>query len=170
MTLSIRIGQGYDIHRLIPIKEGSEQETPLTLGGFGVPQAPFAVVAHSDGDVVLHALMDALLGAMALGDIGDHFPPSNPAFAGANSQELLTQTLALLAQQGAAPVQMDATVVLEQPKLGPYKQAIRASLAQLLQLPLSQVSFKAKTAEGLGPLGTSQAVAASVTVLVQVCE
>lgn len=165
--LTLRIGQGYDIHRLIPVAQQTELESPLTLGGV-VIDSPYAVVAHSDGDVLLHALMDALLGALALSDIGEHFPPSDPAYQHASSAQLLAHVVGLLKQKNARVVQMDSTVVLETPKLGGHKIAIRQSLASLLNLPLDCVSLKAKTAEGLGALGASEAVAASVSVLVQV--
>ncbi len=160
------MGQGYDIHRLVPVGEKTEAESVLTLGGIKIADSPYAVVAHSDGDVLLHALMDALLGALALGDIGEHFPPSNPAYQHANSTDLLTHVMGLLEQKHARVVQMDSTIVLEIPKLGGHKLAIRQSLASLLNLSLDCISVKAKTAEGLGALGHSEAVAASVSVLV----
>ena len=164
---TLRIGQGYDIHRLVPVAEKTQLESPLTIGGV-VIDSPYAVVAHSDGDVLLHALMDALLGALALGDIGEHFSPSNPAYQHAASSDLLKHVLDLLKQKDACVAQVDSTVVLETPKLGGHKIAIRQSLASLLNLPLDCVSVKAKTAEGLGVLGHSEAVAASVSVMVQV--
>ena len=166
--LTLRIGQGYDIHRLVPVPDKTEAESPLTLGGLQITDSPYAVVAHSDGDVLLHALMDALLGALALGDIGEHFPPSNPAYRQASSIDFLNHVLALLAEKNARVMQVDSTIVLEKPKLGEHKLAIRQSLASLLNLSLDCVSVKAKTAEGLGALGRCEAVAASVSVLVNI--
>ncbi|WP_373530963.1 2-C-methyl-D-erythritol 2,4-cyclodiphosphate synthase [Vampirovibrio sp.] len=152
-----KIGQGYDIHRLV---EGP----PLMLGGV---QVDFALgsEAHSDGDVLLHALIDALLGACGLGDIGDHFPPSEAQYKGISSTRLLQKILPLIRQAGYQTGNIDATVFLEKPKLGPYKQQIRENLSNLLGLPLDCVSVKAKTAEKFPPVGTQEAIAASVTAL-----
>lgn len=152
-----RIGQGYDIHRLV-------LEKPLMIGGIRV-ESPVGSEAHSDGDVLLHSLIDALLGACGLGDIGDHFPPSDDQYKDMASSELLRKVLPLVAEAGYAPGNLDATVFLEKPKLYPYKQAIRANLARLLGLPLDCVSLKAKTAEKFPPVGTQEAIAASATVL-----
>jgi 2-C-methyl-D-erythritol 2,4-cyclodiphosphate synthase len=158
MTLSTaRIGQGFDIHRLVA---GS----PLILGGVLI-DSPVGSLAHSDGDALLHALIDALLGATGQGDIGDHFPPSDDRYRNANSTELLKTAWQPLAAAGWRVVNVDATVFLEAPKLGPYKLAIRQSLANLLNVDLTHVSLKAKTAEGLPPIGTQDAVATSVVVL-----
>lgn len=154
---AFRIGQGYDIHRLIP-------DVPLMLGGIWI-EAPFGSEAHSDGDVLLHALIDALLGACGLGDIGDHFPPSDEQYKNIASAILLEKTLPLIAEKGYRCGNIDATVFLEKPKLYPYKQQIRENLARLLNLPLDCVSLKAKTAEKFPPVGTSEAIAAGVTVL-----
>jgi 2-C-methyl-D-erythritol 2,4-cyclodiphosphate synthase len=152
-----RIGQGYDIHRLIPGK-------PLMIGGVPI-DSPVGSEAHSDGDVLLHSLIDALLGACGLGDIGDHFPPSDDRYKNISSLMLLQQVLPLIRQAGFQLVNLDATVFLEKPKLGPYKLRIRELLAQHLQLSLDCISFKAKTAEKFPPVGTQEAIAASVTVL-----
>jgi 2-C-methyl-D-erythritol 2,4-cyclodiphosphate synthase len=152
----LRMGQGYDLHRLVPGK-------PLVLGGVAVPNSPLGCLAHSDGDVVLHALMDAMIGASGVsGDIGTFFPPSDPQWAGANSQTLLK----LLQPQLPAIhwLQVDITIFLESPKLYPIKPLIQANLNQLIA-PMGAISVKAKTAEGLGVIGQSQAVAASVLVL-----
>lgn len=157
MTLPWRIGQGYDIHRLVP-------GHPLMIGGVAV-DSPVGSLAHSDGDVILHALIDALLGACALGDIGDHFPPSDAQYKGMASCEFLERVLPLVSAQGYRVGNVDGTVFLEKPKLGPYKQTIRSRVANLLGLPLDCVSFKAKTAEKFPPVGTQDAIAASVTVL-----
>jgi 2-C-methyl-D-erythritol 2,4-cyclodiphosphate synthase len=157
-----RIGQGYDIHRLAP-------NLPFWLGGVLLESATVGCVAHSDGDVVLHALIDALLGACALGDIGDHFPPSNPQYKAMRSPIMLAQVVDWVAQTGYRPQQLDCTIMLEAPKLGPYKATIKTTLAQLLDLCPDRVNVKAKTAEGLGAIGAQQAVAASVSVLLGVC-
>lgn len=152
-----RVGQGFDLHRLVP-------DRPLLLGGIRI-ESPVGSDAHSDGDVLLHALIDALLGAAGLGDIGDHFPPTEEKYRNADSSELLKAVLPLLQAQHYRIVNIDSTVVLEKPKLYPYKAAIRQNLAQLLVLQVDQVSFKAKTAEGLGALGHQEAIAATVVVL-----
>lgn len=152
-----KIGQGYDIHRLIPGR-------PLLIGGIQI-ESPVGSEAHSDGDVLLHSLIDALLGACGLGDIGDHFPPSDDQYKGMSSTLLLQRIQPLIAQHGYQIGNLDTTIFLEKPKLGPYKQTIRENLAQLLQIPLDCVSVKAKTAEKFPPVGTQEAIAASVTAL-----
>lgn len=152
-----RIGQGYDIHRLIPGK-------PMMIGGIQI-DSPVGSEAHSDGDVLLHSLIDALLGACGLGDIGDHFPPTDERYKNISSTVLLQHVLPLIEQTGYRPGNIDATVFLEKPKLGPYKQQIRENLATLLTVPLDCVSVKAKTAEKFPPVGTQEATAASVTLL-----
>ena len=157
-SLPYRIGQGYDIHRLLPGK-------PLLLGGVSI-ESPVGSEAHSDGDVLLHALIDALLGACGLGDIGDHFPPSDPQYQNIASTLLLQDVLPWVAQAGYRLGNLDATVFLEKPKLAAYKLPMRENLARLLDLPLDAVSVKAKTAEKFPPVGTQEAIAASVTVLV----
>jgi 2-C-methyl-D-erythritol 2,4-cyclodiphosphate synthase len=138
----------------------------MMIGGVRI-ESQVGSEAHSDGDVLLHSLIDALLGACALGDIGDHFPPSDDQYKGMSSTVLLQRILPLIRQAGYRIANIDATVFLEKPKLGPYKMAIRENLAGLLDLPLDCVSFKAKTAEKFPPVGTQEAVAASVTVLIQ---
>lgn len=158
---SVRIGQGYDLHRLTKGKK-------LMLGGVLIDSSTKGAIAHSDGDVLLHALIDALLGACALGDIGVHFPPSDEAFKNMSSELLLQRILPLLQSEGYRVVNVDSTVFLEAPKLSPYKTLIQDNIACLLSLPKNGVSIKAKTAEGLPPIGTTDAVAASVTVLLQV--
>ena len=120
----------------------------MVLGGVPIPHGR-GPLGHSDGDVLLHALADALLGAAALGDIGTHFPDNDPLWQGADSAELLKQVLGLVRELGFSPVNADATVVAQEPKIGPYREAIRARLSQLLGLPLDAVSVKAKTSEGL---------------------
>ncbi len=141
-----RIGLGEDAHRLA---EGR----PLVLGGVPIAAATRGAVAHSDGDALLHAVTDALLSAWALGDIGAHFPDTDPAHAGADSAELLRRALevALAAAGGLRPVQLSAVVTLDRPKLGPQRGAIAARLSGLLGLPLDRVGLTFKTSEGLAP-------------------
>ena len=142
----LRIGYGEDAHRLA---EGR----PLVLGGMPIPDASRGAVAHSDGDALLHAVTDALLSAWALGDIGAHFPDTDPAHAGADSAALLRAALdtSLAAAGGLRPRQVSAVVTLDRPKLGPHRAAIAASLAALLDLPLDRVGVTFKTSEGLAP-------------------
>jgi len=151
------LGQGYDIHRLVPGR-------PLMLGGVQVAHS-MGSEAHSDGDVVLHALIDALLGARAKGDIGEHFPSSDAAFKEMPSRVMLARILPLVLSDGYAIANVDMTVFLERPKLSPYKQTIQSHVAALLALPVDRVSFKAKTAEKFPPVGSGDAVAASAGIL-----
>jgi 2-C-methyl-D-erythritol 2,4-cyclodiphosphate synthase len=148
----MRVGIGYDVHRLA---EGR----PLILGGVEIDHER-GLAGHSDADVLTHAVIDALLGAAALGDIGEHFPDTDPRYAGADSIELLTATVQLLASSGLEPANVDATVVIEKPKLSPHKEAIRARLAGALGLATSAVSVKATTGEGMGFVGRGEGVAA----------
>jgi len=154
-----RVGHGEDLHRLAPGK-------PLLIGGLLI-DSPVGSDAHSDGDVLLHALVDAMLGALALGDIGDHFPPSDPQWAGADSSRFVAHALRLVEAAGYRVGNVDATVHLEAPRLYPHKQTIRELLACLLDIPVDRVSFKAKTGEGVAPVGTGEAIAASVVVLLR---
>lgn len=155
----MRIGVGYDIHRLASGR-------PFVLGG--VPLAhDRGPEGHSDGDPAAHALIDALLGAAALGDIGQHFPPGDPQWLGASSLELLRRTCGLLTQAGFRVHNVDITVVLEAPRLGPYMPAIRAALAEALGVPLGAVGVKAKSNEGLGAIGSGKAVAAYAVALLE---
>jgi len=153
----MRMGLGFDIHRLV---EGR----PLILGGVPLDW-PRGLVGHSDGDCLLHALVDALLGAAALGDIGEHFPDSDPRWKDAPSGLFVEKALALLRERGFSPRQVDATVLAEEPKLGPRKREIASHIAHLLGLTTSVVAVKAKTLEGLGPLGAGEAIAAYVLVV-----
>lgn len=153
----MRIGQGFDLHRMIAGRR-------LLLGGVEIPSEK-GEDGHSDGDVLLHAVIDALLGAEALGDIGQHFPPSDMAYKDADSRKLLEETLKLTK---CRLVNLDATVILQSPKLAPHIMSIRKSLATLLDVDISSVSVKAKTAEHiLGELGRGDAVIAEVAVLVE---
>jgi 2-C-methyl-D-erythritol 2,4-cyclodiphosphate synthase len=148
----MRVGIGYDVHRFA---EGR----PLILGGVEIDHDR-GLSGHSDADVLTHAVIDALLGAAALGDIGEHFPDTDPRYKGADSIELLAATVALLTQRGFAPANVDATVVIERPKLVPHKEAIRQRLAATLGLGPELVSVKATTAEGMGFVGRREGVAA----------
>ncbi|NIZ19260.1 2-C-methyl-D-erythritol 2,4-cyclodiphosphate synthase [Entomospira culicis] len=152
-----RIGLGEDIHRL-----GAPR--PLWLAGMEVSPSGGAI-AHSDGDVVLHALIDALLGALALGDIGDHFPPSDPAYRDMASTLFLEKVLPMIHQRGYRINNCDITIRLERPKLYPFKQALREHLAKLLHVDIEQISLKAKTSEGLDAVGEGEAVFCQVAVL-----
>ncbi len=153
----MRIGFGYDVHRL---REGR----PLVVGGVRIP-SPRGPDAHSDGDVVCHASADALLGAAALGDIGVHFPPSDPTWAGADSVDLLRRVARMVEGEGYVVVNLDVTVVLEAPRLSPHVPLMRERLAHALGIPPSAVSIKATTNEGLGEFGQGQGVAAWAVVL-----
>lgn len=155
--LPFRVGSGHDTHRLVA-------DRPLILGGVPI-EFDRGLFGHSDADVLLHAVTDALLGAAGLGDIGDAFPDTDPAYAGVDSAILLTQTLERVQQQGWVPVNLDCTVFAQRPKLGPYKQTIRQRLAELLRLPVSAVNVKAKTGEHVGPIGREEAISADAVVL-----
>ena len=148
----MRIGIGYDVHALV---EGRA----LVIGGVTVPH-PRGLAGHSDADVLLHAIMDALLGAAALGDIGQHFPNSDPAFRDVSSLALLEETLLLLEGAGYAPVQIDATLVAEEPHISPYVSLMRATIAAALDIDQSAISIKATTQEGMGSIGRREGVAA----------
>ena len=153
----MRVGIGYDTHRL-------EEGRPLLLGGVRVDH-PRGLAGHSDADVVLHALTDALLGAAGLGDIGDAYPDTDPAYAGADSRRFLRETLARLNRAGLQVVNVDVIVFAQEPKLGPVKDAIRASLAGLLGLDHAAVNVKAKTGERVGHIGRGEAVACQAVAL-----
>ncbi len=153
----MRIGQGYDVHRLV---EGRR----LILGGVEVPYEK-GLLGHSDADVLTHALMDALLGAAALGDIGQHFPDKDPQYAGADSIELLRHVVKLLAERGYRIGNTDCTVVAQRPKLAPYIPAMRLRLAEAMGLPEDRVSVKATTEEKLGFTGEGLGIAAQAVAL-----
>lgn len=157
MSESVRIGIGYDIHRLV---EGRK----LVLGGVEVPFEK-GLLGHSDSDVLTHAICDALLGAAALGDIGTHFPDSDPRWAGASSLEFLARVVELVTQKGYRVANVDATVMAERPKLMPHIEAIRESLSSVLRIDVDQVNVKAKTNEGLESVGRNEAMAAQAVVL-----
>jgi len=155
----VRIGQGYDIHRL-------ETGRKLILGGVDIPFGK-GLVGHSDGDALTHAVIDALLGAACLGDIGVHYPPSEQAYAGANSLNLLKQVGMLLVQRSYRIVNIDSTLIAEKPKLSKFYEQMRANLAGALNLETEQISIKAKTMEGLGEIGGGQAIAAQAIALIE---
>jgi len=153
----MRIGIGYDIHRLVP-------DRPLRLGGVAIP-FELGLLGHSDGDVLLHAVCDALLGAAGLGDIGEQFPDTGPAYQDADSAMLLAATIKKVRAAGFAPVNVDANVIAEQPRLAPHKPAIRQRVAEILGLDPARVSIKARTHEGLDAVGRGEAIAAQAIVL-----
>ncbi|HOE88462.1 MAG TPA: 2-C-methyl-D-erythritol 2,4-cyclodiphosphate synthase [Sphaerochaeta sp.] len=156
----MRIGSGWDIHRL-------EEGATLVLGGVIIPSAK-GLVAHSDGDVLIHAIIDAILGALAEGDIGTHFPDTDPRFEGASSVDLLDHVITKLLPPYSIG-NIDTTIILKEPKLRPHIDSIRYSLADILEVPIDHVSVKAKTAEGLlGELGTGDAIEAHATVLLTI--
>lgn len=155
--MNIRIGNGYDIHRLVC-------DRPLILGGITIPHE-LGLLGHSDADVLTHAIMDALLGALSLGDIGHYFPPTDPKWAGANSLVLLEQVNGLLQSKGWAVGNIDSVIVAERPKLKPHISAMRDRLAETLHVPADQVSVKATTNEKLGPVGQEEGIAAYAVAL-----
>ncbi|MCS7237101.1 MAG: 2-C-methyl-D-erythritol 2,4-cyclodiphosphate synthase [Thermoguttaceae bacterium] len=157
--MDMRVGIGHDSHRLTI---GSH----LNLGGITIPHDR-TTIAHSDGDVLLHAVTDAILGALAQGDIGEHFPDTEPAEAGRSSREMLLAVWKRATDQGWRLVNLDCTVILERPRLGPLKAEIREQLAALLGAKPEQISVKAKTAEGVGPVGREEAVEAHCVVLLR---
>jgi 2-C-methyl-D-erythritol 2,4-cyclodiphosphate synthase len=155
----LRIGQGWDSHRLVSGR-------PLVLGGIEVP-SELGEDGHSDGDVLLHALTDAVLGAAALGDIGRHFPPTDARWKDADSSIFLVGAISLLETAGWRPVNIDATILLEKPRLAPHIDAIRQRMASLAGMDPGDVSVKAKTREGLDAVGRGEAVEAMAVVLVE---
>lgn len=157
--MNLRVGTGYDIHRLVPGR-------PLILGGVHIPHV-LGLAGHSDADALLHAVSDALLGAAALGDIGQLFPDGDPRLAGADSAELLREVVARVRAAGWRPINIDSTVIAERPLLAPHIGGMRGNLANLLGLPLGAVSVKAKTHEGLDALGRQEAIAAQAVVLIE---
>lgn len=153
----MRIGHGYDVHRF---GEGDH----LTLGGVKIP-FDFGFIAHSDGDVLLHAICDALLGACALGDIGRHFPDTDPTYKGADSRQLLRHVMTLVAEQGWRVINLDCTVIAQAPKLSPYVETMRGAIASDLQADIGAVNVKATTTEKLGFCGRKEGIAAHAVVL-----
>ena len=159
--MGIRIGHGYDVHRLT---EGRK----LILGGVAVPYE-VGLLGHSDADVLTHVVMDALLGAAGLGDIGTHFPDSDSAYAGADSLKLLEHVTRLLKERGFVVSNIDATVIAQRPKLAPYILRIRENLAQAMGVDPARVNVKATTEEGLGFTGSGEGMAAHAVALIEEC-
>ena len=160
MNEAHRIGIGYDVHRLV---EGRK----LILGGVEIPFDK-GLLGHSDSDVLTHAVCDALLGAAALGDIGSHFPDTDPQFRGASSLDLLSAVVGLISENGLTVSNVDTIIIAERPKLAPYIQPMRERLADILGIELNRVSIKAKTNEGLESIGRGEAIAAHAVALVRV--
>lgn len=152
-----RIGQGWDTHRIEPGR-------PLILGGVRIP-CEFGLAGHSDADVLFHSVTDALLGALALGDIGMHFPDTDPQWRDADSRKFLEQAVELAAAEGYRLANVDTTIILERPKLKDFRMAIRDSLARCVELPVHLVNVKFKTAEKVGPVGESRSCEAQAIVL-----
>lgn len=159
MSQATRVGIGFDVHKLV-------RGRPLMLGGLQI-ESPLGLEGHSDGDVLLHAVTDALLGACGESDIGDFFPTDDPKWKGAESSTFLDKALAKLDKAGLVLNNVDTIIVAERPHLGAWKEAIRASLAGLLDLPIDRVCVKAKTNEGLGPVGKGEAIEAHAVVLLK---
>ncbi|HVE11347.1 MAG TPA: 2-C-methyl-D-erythritol 2,4-cyclodiphosphate synthase [Paraburkholderia sp.] len=155
--MDFRIGQGYDVHALVPGR-------PLIIGGVTIPYER-GLLGHSDADVLLHAITDALFGAAALGDIGRHFPDTAKEFAGADSRVLLRECAARIGRAGFSIANVDSTVIAQAPKLAPHIDAMRANIAADLQLPLERVNVKAKTNEKLGYLGRGEGIEAQAAAL-----
>jgi 2-C-methyl-D-erythritol 2,4-cyclodiphosphate synthase len=157
--VSFRSGIGYDVHRAVPGR-------PLVLGGERF-DSDWGLEGHSDADVVLHAIGDALLGAATLGDLGTHFPPADPRWRDASSLDLLAGIRALLHERGARVVHVDVSVVAEAPALAPRRDAMRRNIARVLEMDIDQVSVKATTHEGLGALGRGEGIAALAVATVE---
>jgi 2-C-methyl-D-erythritol 2,4-cyclodiphosphate synthase len=157
----MRIGHGYDVHRFAA---RYNEKKPLILAGVLVPER-VSLEAHSDGDLVLHAVCDAILGALAEGDIGQHFPDDDSQYAGVDSAKLLASVLALATARDFQLINVDATVIAQVPRLSPHRQAMKTSLAELLQLPPDRVNLKATTTEGLGDIGKKLGMACHAVVL-----
>lgn len=155
----MRIGSGYDVHKLA---EGRD----CIIGGVKIPYEK-GLLGHSDADVLLHAIADALLGAAALGDIGKHFPDNDPQYQGADSKKLLSHVLDLILEEGYCIMNVDATIIAQKPKMSPYIERMRQNIAETLRVSLGQVSVKATTEEGLGFTGAGLGIAASVVCLLE---
>jgi 2-C-methyl-D-erythritol 2,4-cyclodiphosphate synthase len=156
---TLRLGEGWDVHALVSGR-------PLVLGGVTVPHS-HGLLAHSDGDALLHAIIDALFGAAALGDIGRHFPDTDAAFQGADSLRLLSEAAARVRAAGFQIVNVDSTVIAQAPKLAPYIDAMRERIAGALTIDAACVNVKAKTAEKMGPVGEGRAIEARAVCLLQ---
>ena len=159
---NLRVGHGYDVHRLVAGR-------PLILGGVTIPYET-GLLGHSDADVLLHAVMDALLGAAALGDIGKLFPDSDAAYENISSLTLLSRVADILTENGCSVVNLDATVLAQAPKLSPHREAMRRNIADALEIDVSRVSVKATTEEGLGFTGEKLGIAAHAVALLEKAE
>ncbi len=157
--MNIRIGEGWDVHALVPGRQ-------LILGSVKIPHTT-GLLGHSDADVLLHAITDAVLGAAGLGDIGRHFPDTDAQFKGADSSVLLQEAMRRVRAQGWELVNVDSTIVAQAPKLAPHMAAINAGVAKALGVSLDQVNVKAKTAEKLGPVGMGQSIEARAVALLK---
>ncbi len=157
--MKLRVGEGWDVHALVPGRR-------LVLGGIEIPHSA-GLLGHSDADALLHAITDALLGAAGLGDIGSHFPDTDPKFKGADSAVLLAEALRAVQAAGWQLVNVDSTVIAQAPRLAPHREAMRQRVAQVLGLAPDCVNIKAKTAEKLGPVGQGLAIEARAVVLLQ---
>ena len=155
----IRIGQGFDVHQI-------EAGEGMTLGGLWLP-CDYRIVAHSDGDIVLHAVMDAMLGSLALGDIGLLFPDTDSKFKGVDSAELTREVRRLCLQKGYSVSNLDITILCEDPKIGPIREAMRQCIADVLETPLDRVSVKASTTEKLGFVGRGEGIVVMTSVLMR---
>lgn len=160
--MQVRIGNGYDVHRFGKPGEGEA----IVLGGVSIPHTR-RLLAHSDGDVLIHALCDALLGSLALGDIGQHFPDTNPAYQNVDSTELLEKVYVLIRNQNYLLLNTDITVVAQAPKIAPYITQMRSNIARLLSTEDNCVSIKATTTEGLGFIGREEGIAVYAVVLLK---
>ena len=158
MKIPFRTGFGYDVHAFV-------ENRKLIIGGVDIP-FELGLLGHSDADVLLHAIADALLGALALGDIGKHFPDTDPAYKNADSKKLLSQVYSLIEEKGYTLANVDATVALQRPKLAPYIQQMRKQIADVLKSDIEQISVKATTTERLGFVGKEEGAAAYATVLI----
>jgi 2-C-methyl-D-erythritol 2,4-cyclodiphosphate synthase len=159
MASNWRIGIGYDIHRLV-------DERPLRLGGIAI-EFPQGLLGHSDGDVVLHAVADALLGAAGLPDLGELFPDTDPAYKGSDSRQLLAEVARRVAEADCRPVNIDCVIHAERPKLSEFKEPMRRAIAEAAGLGPEAINVKAKTNEGLGPVGTAQGIACTAVAIVE---
>ena len=155
----MRIGQGYDVHKLVPDRE-------LILGGVTIPYEK-GLLGHSDADVLVHAVMDALLGAAALGDIGQHFPDTDPQYKGISSILLLQKVGALLKEKGYQIVNIDATIIAQKPKMRPHIEKMEENIAQALKIDVSQVNVKATTEEGLGFTGSGEGISSQAICAIE---
>lgn len=157
----MRVGMGYDVHRLVPDRE-------LILGGVKIDYE-LGLLGHSDADVLLHAIMDAILGAAALGDIGKHFPDTDPAYKGADSLRLLEAVRGLVEQEGYRIGNIDATIIAQRPKMRPHIDRMRENIAGALRVKPSQINVKATTEEGLGFTGNGEGISAQAVCLLEEC-